>query len=94
MANEGLEENIELLKKRLKETEDRIVSLRNRIRQLEKEKAKCIVEADKIKDELTCKAKLYIVDTVYRCGLEIGHSGGHSFQVGAYVYTVIDGDEV
>lgn len=92
MTGTELEENRELLKKRLEETENRIVSLKNRIWQLEEEKTKAMVERDEIKDELTCHARLRIVNVVYRCGLEIGHSGGHSFKVGANAYTVTDGD--
>ena len=70
--------------------------LQNRMRQLEKEIDKAIAEKDKIKDDLTCHAKLLHMNVAYPCRFEIGHKQGHSFESSpgsAYPYTVIDEGE-
>lgn len=89
----NIDERREALKKKLEETDNRIKSLQNRRRQLEKETDEAIAEKDKIKKDLTCHARLMYMNVVHTCRLEIGHRNGHSFEVGAYTYTVIEEEE-
>jgi chromosome segregation ATPase len=88
-----IEEKRKELENMLEEIDNQIKSLQNRIIQLEREKVSAMRLREKIKDDLTCHAKLCSSNVEYRCKLEIGHKGGHSFEVGAYTYTVIEDEQ-
>jgi len=91
-----IEERRKQLQDKLRESDQRIRSLENRIDQLGKEKEKEIKNRTKIMDSLQCDAILKIRGSAHqmRCKLEIGHDGGHRFsQNGTWFIMVEHPDE-